>query len=114
MRKIEAKDGKILLNNKPIFLAGALDQDFYPHTEYTIPSDEFLKDQMLKAKHLGLNLLRCHIKVPDPRYLEMADRIGLLVWDEVPSWGILRRRRSAASARRWTECWRGITTTPHW
>lgn len=86
MRKIEVKNGQILLNNAPIFLAGALDQDFYPHTEYVIPSEEYLRDQFLKAKHLGLNLLRCHIKVPDPRYLEWADKLGLLVWYEIPNW----------------------------
>ena len=86
IRKIEAKDGRILLNNAPIFLAGALDQDFYPGTEYVIPSEEYLRDQFLKAKHLGLNLLRCHIKVPDPRYLQWADRLGLLVWHEIPNW----------------------------
>lgn len=86
MRKIEARDGQILLNNEPIFLAGALDQDFYPLTEYTVPSVEYLRDQFLKAKHLGLNLLRCHIKVPDPRYLDMADELGLLVWYEIPNW----------------------------
>ncbi|MGQ9454872.1 MAG: glycoside hydrolase family 2 protein [Armatimonadota bacterium] len=86
MRKIEARDGQILLNNEPIFLAGTLDQDFYPLTEYSIPSTEYLRDQFLKAKHLGLNLLRCHIKVPDPRYLDMADELGLLVWYEIPNW----------------------------
>lgn len=86
MRKIEARGGKIYLNKKQIFLAGALDQDFYPLTEYTVPSDEFLKEQFLKAKQLGLNLLRCHIKAPDPRYLAWADRLGLLVWYEIPNW----------------------------
>lgn len=89
MRKIEAKDGKILLNNKPIFIAAALDQDFYPITEYAVPSDDYLKDQFLKAKHLGLNMLRCHIKVPDPRYLEWADKLGLMVWYEIPNWANL-------------------------
>ena len=86
MRKIEARDGKILLNNKPIFIAGALDQDFYPITEYTTPSADYLRDQFLKAKRLGLNLLRCHIKVPDPRYLDCADELGLMVWYEIPNW----------------------------
>lgn len=97
MRKIEAKDGKILLNNEPIFIAGALDQDFYPITEYTVPYDDYLRDQFLKAKRLGLNMLRCHIKVPDPRYLDWADRLGLLVWYEIPSWETLTediRRRA--------------------
>jgi beta-galactosidase/beta-glucuronidase len=41
---------------------------------------------MIKAKALGLNLLRCHIKVPDPRYLQAADEVGVLVWYEIPNW----------------------------
>ncbi|MER3485747.1 MAG: hypothetical protein C4345_07080, partial [Chloroflexota bacterium] len=75
--KVETRDNLTYLNGRPIFLIGALDQDFYPRTIFTPPSDEFLRDQFQKAKHMGLNLLRCHIKVPDPRYLEWADRLGL-------------------------------------
>jgi hypothetical protein len=85
MRKIEAKEGRIWLNNKPIFLVGALDQAFYPQTIYTSPSETFLRDQFLKAKEMGLNLMRCHIKVPDPRYLDLCDELGLLVWYELPN-----------------------------
>lgn len=86
MRKIEARDGKILLNNKPVFIAAALDQDFYPETHYTIPSRKYVEDQFKKAKQMGLNMLRCHIKVPDPVYMDCADRLGLLVWHEIPNW----------------------------
>lgn len=86
MRSFGARDGHLLLNDQPIYLLSALDQDFYPDTIYTVPSDEFLRDQFQKAKALGLNNLRCHIKPPDPRYLDLADEIGLLVWAEIPSW----------------------------
>ncbi len=85
MRSIATRDGRILLNGKPVFLAGALDQDFYPETDYTPPSEEFLREQFLRAKRLGLNLLRCHIKIPDPMYLRLADELGLLVWYELPN-----------------------------
>lgn len=86
LREISTRDGQLLLNGEPIFLLSALDQDFYPDTIYTVPSDEFLRDQFCKAQQLGLNCLRCHIKPPDPRYLELADEMGLLVWAEIPSW----------------------------
>lgn len=66
-------------------MRGALDQDYYPEGIYTPPSLEFLEDQARKSKELGLNLLRCHIKVPDPRYYDVADRFGLLVWTEIPN-----------------------------
>ncbi|HEV2494404.1 MAG TPA: glycoside hydrolase family 2 TIM barrel-domain containing protein [Terriglobia bacterium] len=85
-RTFEARNGKFMLNGKVIYLRGALDQAFYPETVYTPPSLEYLKDEMQKAKSLGLNLLRCHIKVPDPRYLEAADETGILVWYEIPNW----------------------------
>lgn len=85
-RTIETRDGRLLLNGEPFYLVGALDQDFYRETIYTPPSEDYLRDQFQKAKEMGLNCLRCHIKVPDPRYLDLADEMGLLVWAEIPSW----------------------------
>lgn len=95
-RTIEAVDGRLLLNGEPLFLRAALDQDYYPDTIATVPSVELLEEQAHRAKELGLNCLRCHIKVPDPRYLEVADRVGLLVWAELPNW---RRFTAEAGAR---------------
>ncbi|MGH9943352.1 MAG: glycoside hydrolase family 2 TIM barrel-domain containing protein, partial [Pyrinomonadaceae bacterium] len=85
-RSFEARDGKFYLNGEPFYMLAALDQDFYPETIYTAPSEEYIRDQMLKAKRLGLNLLRCHIKVCEPAYLKVADEVGMLVWHEIPSW----------------------------
>jgi hypothetical protein len=103
-RSLTTHAGKFLLNGTPIYLRGALDQDFYPDTGYTPPSLDYLRDEMRKAKSLGLNLLRCHIKVPDPRYLDAADEIGLLVWYEIPNWDKL----TADSQRRARETLRGM------
>lgn len=89
MRTLEASDGRILLNGRPIFLAGVLDQDFYPGTGYTPPSEGFLRSQFTTARKLGFNLLRCHIKIPDPMYLRLADEMGFLVWYELPNVGTL-------------------------
>ena len=85
-RTFETRNGKFYLNGQPIYLRGALDQDFYPDTIYTPPALDYVKDEMRKARALGLNLLRCHIKAPDPRYLEAADEIGILIWYEIPNW----------------------------
>jgi hypothetical protein len=85
-REIATKEGKIFLNGEPVYLLSALDQDLYPDTIYTVPSREYLEDEFRKAKELGLNCLRCHIKPPDPVYLDLADEMGLLVWAEIPSW----------------------------
>jgi len=88
-RTVTVKDGRIHLNGAPVMLRAALDQDYYPDGICTVPSEEFLEDQFRKAKELGLNCLRCHIKVPDPRYYAVADRVGLLIWTELPNAGRL-------------------------
>ncbi|HEY8575403.1 MAG TPA: sugar-binding domain-containing protein [Devosia sp.] len=103
-RTIETRNGQVLLNGQPIYMRAALDQDYYPEGIYTAPSLEFLEDQARKAKHLGLNTLRCHIKVPDPRYYDVADRLGLLVWTEVPNVNTF----TSDSARRMRETMEGI------
>jgi hypothetical protein len=87
-RTIETRDGKFYLNGEPLYLRSALDQDYYPDTICTVPSLEFLEDQFKKAKELGLNCLRCHIKAADPRYYDVADRLGMLIWTELPNGGM--------------------------
>ncbi len=94
MRKIEAKNEELFLNDKPIYLIGALDQDFYPFTHYNPPNEEFVKDQLILAKEMGLNCLRYHIKVVHPWYLKWADRLGILIWEDLPNWS-----RSTPSAK---------------
>ncbi len=94
-RTIEARDGRFYLNGKPLYLRAALDQDYYPGTICTPPSTAFLEDQLRKAKELGLNCLRCHIKAPDPRYYEVADRLGMLIWTELPNGGLATERSRA-------------------
>jgi hypothetical protein len=85
-REIHTAGGRIWLNGRPIHVLAALDQDFYADTISTPPSRAFLDEQMRLAREMGLNLLRCHIKVPDPAYLEAADEAGILLWCELPNW----------------------------
>jgi hypothetical protein len=94
-RTIETRGGRLWLNGRALYLRGALDQDYYPDGICTTPSVEFLEDQFRKAKELGLNCLRCHIKAPDPRYYEAADRIGILIWTELPNGGLSTERSRA-------------------
>lgn len=101
-RTFEARNGQFFLNGSPIYLRGALDQDFYPDTISTTPSLEYVRDEMRKARALGLNLLRHHIKVPDTRYLDAADEAGVLIWYDVPNWDTLTedaRRRGLETLR---------------
>jgi len=84
-RTIQKQNGQIYLNGKPIYLRAALDQDYYPDLICTPPSQEFIEDQLKKAKILGFNCIRVHIKIADPRYYAAADKIGMLVWTELPN-----------------------------
>jgi hypothetical protein len=94
-RTIETRGGHFHLNGEPFYLRAALDQGYYPDTICTTPTTEFLEDEFRKAKQLGLNCLRCHIKAPDPRYYEIADRMGLLIWTELPNMGVSTERSRA-------------------
>jgi hypothetical protein len=83
-RRFEAKDGRLMLNGEPFYMFGALDQDWHPEEECRPPSADFLEQRFADAKAMGLNTLRCHVKIPDPLYFELADRLGLIVWLDMP------------------------------
>lgn len=86
MRKISINsEGKICLNNRPYFMALNLDQGYWPQTQLTAPSDEALRQDILKMKEIGMNGARAHQRVADPRYLYHADKLGYLVWAEMPN-----------------------------
>lgn len=75
----------VFLNGEPIYLRGVLDQAFHPETLYSYPSDDVLRGDIQAAKDLGLNFVRCHIKINDPRYYYWCDRLGMLVMYDMPS-----------------------------
>jgi hypothetical protein len=96
MRKISAaKDEKgvprLMLNGKPLFQIGPLDQGWWPDGLLTPPSDEAMKYDLEVLKKLGMNMLRKHIKVEPARYYRHCDELGLLVWQDMPSAGIPSR-----------------------
>ncbi|UBM59027.1 glycoside hydrolase family 2 [Marinilongibacter aquaticus] len=78
----------VTINKKPVYLQLTLDQSYHPEGFYTFPSDEFMKNEILLAKGIGLNGIRTHIKVDIPRKLYWADKLGVLVMSDLPnSWG---------------------------
>jgi hypothetical protein len=90
MRKVSmgrADDGftRLMLNNKPIFMFGPLDQGFWPDGVYTPPTDEAMKFDIEMTRKLGFNMCRKHIKVEPARWYYWADRLGLMVWQDMPS-----------------------------
>ncbi|PWU10692.1 MAG: hypothetical protein C5B50_24915 [Verrucomicrobia bacterium] len=89
MRKIAvvAVNGvnRMFLNNQFVFEMGPLDQGFWPDGIYTAPTDTALKYDLDQIKALGFNSLRKHLKVERPRWYYWADKLGLLVWQDMPS-----------------------------
>ena len=78
----------IALNDQPIYMQLALDQSYHPEGFYTFPSDQFMREEIERSKSIGLNGIRTHIKVEVPRKLYWADKLGLLVMEDLPnSWG---------------------------
>jgi len=74
-----------MLNGAFVFQMGALDQGYWPDGIYTAPTDEALRSDLTKLKELGFNLVRKHMKVEPQRWYYWADRIGLMVWQDMPS-----------------------------
>ncbi len=75
----------IFLNGQPVYWRGALDQSFNPKGIYTAPSDEFLRHDIELAKAAGIQFLRIHIKADEPRRLYWADKLGMLIMQDMPS-----------------------------
>lgn len=92
MRKYSvAKDAngilRFFLNNKPFFFNGVLDQGYWPDGLMTAPSDEALIYDIVKLKEYGFNTIRKHIKVEPERFYYHCDRLGMIVWQDMPNGG---------------------------
>lgn len=85
LRSVSINRDRFMLNGRPYHLKLVLDQGYWPDTLLAAPSDEALRKDVELAKAMGFNGVRKHQKVEDPRYLYWADRLGLLVWEEMPS-----------------------------
>lgn len=85
MRKIHVCGEEIYLNNSPLYQRLVLDQGYWPEGLMTAPSDEAIRRDVEMTKALGFNGARKHQKIEDPRYYYWADKLGLLVWGEMPS-----------------------------
>ena len=92
MRKFStAKDEngivRLMLNNEPIFMFGPLDQGWWCDGLYTAPCDEALAYDIQKTKDFGYNMIRKHVKVEPARWYYHCDRLGIIVWQDMPSGG---------------------------
>lgn len=92
MRKISARqldngEWHLQLNNRDLFHNGVLDQGYWPDGLYTAPTDEALLYDIQKAKDLGFNMIRKHMKVEPARWYYHCDRLGMMVWQDMPGLG---------------------------
>ncbi|TWI63433.1 glycosyl hydrolase family 2 [Pseudoduganella lurida] len=91
LRRFEARDGRFWLNGEQTFLLMALDQGYWPDTNLAAPSPAALREDVEWLRRLGFNAARKHQKIEDPRWLYWCDRLGVLVWEEMPnarSWSL--------------------------
>jgi beta-galactosidase/beta-glucuronidase len=103
IRDVELRDGRVVLNGRPIYLAMVLDQGYWPESYLAPPSDEALRADVEWIKRFGFNGVRKHQKIEDPRWLYWCDRLGLLVWEEMPNareWSSQAEERLAAEWKR--------------
>lgn len=85
LRSIECRNGQVLLNGEPYYQRLVLDQGYWPDSLLTPPTDDAIRQDLELTKAMGFNGARKHQKIEDPRYYYWADRLGVLVWGELPS-----------------------------
>ena len=101
LRSVQVLRDRFMLNGRPYLLRLVLDQGYWPETLLAAPNDAALRRDVELAKAMGFNGVRKHQKVEDPRYLYWADRLGLVVWAEMPS----AYRFTRAAVRRTVDEW---------
>ena len=113
---------RMWLNDEPVFQYGPLDQGWWPDGLYTAPTDEALKFDIRKTQEMGFNMIRKHVKVEPARWYHHCDRLGMLVWQDMPSgdlgnrWesrpGVIgkgtEKQRSAGSEEMFRKEWKAI------
>lgn len=127
MRKISMQPDengiqRMALNNEFVFQYGPLDQGWWPDGLYTAPTDEALQFDIIKTKEMGFNMIRKHVKVEPARWYYYCDKVGMMVWQDMPSgdmgnaWdpspGVIgratERERTAESENIYRQEWKSI------
>jgi beta-galactosidase/beta-glucuronidase len=103
LRSFVAEGNRFLLNGRPYPLRMVLDQGYWPETGMTPPNGWALRRDVELTRMMGFNGARKHQKIEDPRYLYWADRLGLLVWEEMPSAYRFTGRSVERLMRQWIE-----------
>ncbi len=112
LRSFVVDGNRLLLNGRPCNLRLVLDQGYWPESGMTPPDDDALRRDIELTLAMGFNGARKHQKIEDPRYLYWADRLGLLVWEEMPSAYRYTRRSVERFTRQWLEVLRRDISHP--
>lgn len=102
-RKVAIENGRVTINNRPVYLKFLLDQGYWPESLLTPPSDEAIKYDIEKSKEMGFNGARKHQKLEDPRFLYWADKMGFLVSGEIANAYLYDEQYAYRFTREWTE-----------
>ncbi len=103
LRSVNVMRDRFMLNGRPYVLRMVLDQGYWPETLMTAPDDDALRRDVELAKAMGFTGVRKHQKIEDPRYLYWADKLGLMVWEEMPSAYRFTTTTINRLVREWTE-----------
>jgi hypothetical protein len=103
VRGVSLLGDRFFLNGRPYPLQLVLDQGYWPETGLSAPDDEALRKDVELLKAMGFNGVRKHQKIEDPRFLYWADRLGLLVWEEMPSAYTFSQQTIERISRQWIE-----------
>jgi len=80
---------RFILNGKPLFLYGPLDQGYFPDGLYTPPNEKAMLYDIEYTRQIGCNMIRKHIKVEPLRWYYQCDRLGMIVWQDMPNGGLI-------------------------
>ena len=111
-RSVGVGDGRFLLNGRPYYLRLVLEQGYWPQSHLATPDDDALRVEVEAVKSLGFNGIRIHQKIEDPRFLAWCDRLGLLVWEEMPSAYAFSPTAVQRVVQEWTEAIRRDRSHP--
>ncbi|HEX4208232.1 MAG TPA: glycoside hydrolase family 2 TIM barrel-domain containing protein [Ktedonobacteraceae bacterium] len=102
-RSVGTAGGHFMLNGRPYYLRFALEQGYWPQSHLAAPSDEALRREVELIKELGLNGVRIHQKIEDPRFLYWCDHLGVLVWGEIANAYVYSQSAVERLTREWLE-----------
>jgi beta-galactosidase/beta-glucuronidase len=103
MRSVHVSSDRFILNSRPVQLQMVLNQGYWPQGGLTAPSDDAYRQDVELIKSMGFNGCRMHQKIENPRFLYWADKLGLFVWEEMPSVYTFNEQSMRRLARQWAD-----------